>query len=116
MIESPKVFIDGVHRPHEPVYSGLLEWIYSDSASKDEPTVVKRDGKLVPFDGTKIQVAIGKANNETTELTQDEVEKVADTVIQKIVKNKIEVEEIQDLVEVELIAHNFPKTAKAYIL
>lgn len=111
----PQVFIDGIHRPHEPVYSGLLEWIHKDIVNQP-PTVVKRDGQHVPFDGVKIKIAIEKANNETKELTEKEVTQVADTVVQKITKEIIEVEEIQDMVEVELIAHNFPKTAKAYIL
>ena len=112
----PQVFIDGIHRPHEPVYSSLLEWTHKDSPLTDKPNVVKRDGKVVQFDGEKIKTAIGKANNETNELTEEERDKVADTVIQKITKDVIDVEEIQDMVEVELIAHNFPKTAKAYIL
>lgn len=122
----PQVFIDGVHRPHEPIFSGLLEWIQADESESNEadegkstkqgPNVIKRDGKIVPFAGEKIEVAIGKANHETAELSAEEVVNVAEAVIQKIDKEIIEVEEIQDMVEVELIAQNFPKTAKAYIL
>ena len=112
----PQVFIDGVHRPHEPVYSGLLEWISKDLENTGEPKVVKRDGKVVQFNGEKIKVAIEKANSETKELTEAEVAEVAATVIQKIDKAVIEVEEIQDMVEVELMEQSFPKTAKAYII
>lgn len=111
----PQVFIDGIHRPHEPVYSGLLEWIGTDSNLND-PNVVKRDGAVVKFDGDKIKIAIEKANKETGELTTKDILQVADRVIQNITKDPIEVEAIQDLVEIELIAQNFPKTAKAYIL
>lgn len=112
----PQVFMDGVHRPHEPVYSSLLEWIHRDEISNHVPNVVKRDRQVVTFNGEKIKIAIGKANNETKELTDEELIKVAETVIQKITKNVIDVEEIQDMVEVELMAQSFPKTAKAYIL
>ena len=116
LMSLPQVFIDGVHRPHEPVYSGLLEWIYADPVEANDFKVIKRDGTVVGFNGDKIKIAIEKANKETAELTKDEVEEVAETVIQKIEKKLIEVEEIQDMVEIELIALNFPKTAKAYIL
>lgn len=111
----PQVFIDGIHRPHEPVYSGLLEWIGTDS-NPNSPSVIKRDGTVVQFNGNKIKVAIEKANNETKELTDEDIQFVSNQVTQTITQNPIEVEAIQDLVEIELIAQNFPKTAKAYIL
>lgn len=116
LLTVPQVFIDGIHRRHEPVYSGLLEWIHNDSATQSAPNVIKRDGQIVHFDGEKIKLAIKKANNETKELKEEEVDRVAQTVIEKIDKNVVEVEEIQDLVEIELMSHHFPKTAKAYIL
>lgn len=112
----PQVFIDGIHRPHEPLYSQLLEWINMDSWKLDDLTIIKRDGKQVPFNGQKIERAIQKATNETHELTANQVKEVADLVIQRIKKNPISVEEIQDMVEVALIEKTFPKTAKAYIL
>ena len=113
----PQVFIDGIHRPHEPVYSGLLPYIHTEQVFQHgAPNVTKRDGKVVEFDGEKIKIAIQKANNETKELTAEEVAKVADAVIAKIDKNPIHVEEIQDLVEMELMQQQFPHTAKAYIL
>ena len=112
----PQVFIDGVHRPHEPIYSGLLEWIHDDTAAQPASQVIKRDRQQVPFDGDKIKQAIEKANNETKELTPEEVTHVAGTVVEKIDQAIIEVEEIQDLVEMELMSQYFPQTAKAYIL
>lgn len=113
----PQVFIDGIHRPHEPVYSGLLPYINTPAPDvKGAPNVTKRDGKIVEFDGEKIKIAIQKANNETHELTNDEVIAVAEAVITKIDKNPVHVEEIQDLVELELMHQGFPVTAKAYIL
>lgn len=116
LMSLPQVFIDGVHRPHQPVYSGLLEWIHNDTETQSVAKVIKRDGQLVSFDADKIKQAIQKANNETQELTQDEVTQVAQTVVLKIDKDVIQVEEIQDLVEIELMNQQFPHTAKAYIL
>lgn len=112
----PQDFIDGIHRPHEPIYSGLLEWIKNDSKMPADMKVIKRDGTSVSFEGEKIEQAVLKANNETKELSPEEVNRVAQTVVDKIAKNIIEVEEIQDLVEIELMNQQFPKTAKAYIL
>src|SRR5690625_5048054 len=112
----PQVFIDGIHRPHEPVYSALLEWINKESSPHHNLKVVKRNEQVVDFDEKKIHRAIEKANNETKELTAKEVERVAQVVVEKIDKNFIEVEEIQDLVEIELMNQHFPRTAKAYIL
>jgi ribonucleoside-diphosphate reductase beta chain len=116
LLSVPQVFTDGVHRAHEPVYSRLLQWIDGDATAADERKVVKRDGEVVHFDGNKIKRAIEKANKETLELSQAEVKHVADDVIHKINQDAVDVETIQDMVETELIAHNFPKTAKAYIL
>ena len=107
----PQVFIDGIHRPHEPIYSGLLEWIKNDSKMPADMKVIKRDGTSVSFEGEKIEQAVLKANNETKELSPEEVNRVAQTVVDKIAKNIIEVEEIQDLVEIELMNQQFPKTA-----
>ena len=99
------------------VYSGLLPYINTPAPNvKGAPNVTKRDGKVVEFDGEKIKIAIQKANNETNELTNDEVIAVAEAVIAKIDKNPVHVEEIQDLVEMELMRQDFPVTAKAYIL
>lgn len=112
----PQVFIDDVHRPHEPVYSQLLEWIHEKPWSFENLKIIKRDGKQVNFDGSKIKRAIEKANNETEELTSQEVADVSNTVIERIRKNPISVETIQDMVEVALMESKFPKTAKAYIL
>lgn len=115
----PQVFIDGVHRNHTPIYSGLLEYIHG-SGDDDQlvhlPKVTKREGHVVDFDPEKIQIAIQKANQETQELTEQDVEKVTLAVVANIDNDPVHVEVIQDLVETELIAEFFPKTAKAYIL
>lgn len=110
----PQVFIDGVHRSHEPLYSNLLFYIHGEKETPKQ--VTKRNGDLVNFDPMKIKVAIEKANAETNELVEVEVDEVVSSVVKKLVHDPVHVEEIQDLVEDELIAQNFPRTAKAYIL
>ncbi|MEK9179791.1 MAG: ATP cone domain-containing protein [Patescibacteria group bacterium] len=95
--------------------------------------VRKRDGRLVPFDESRVISAIARAMQVTGEgNSKDDAEKVADQVIARLVKRHPEVqptlfrqetktyiptiEEIQDVVEEQLIVMDFPKTAKAYIL
>ncbi len=77
--------------------------------------VVKRDGRIVGFNREKIAAAIRKAML-TTEAGEDEV------LVYKIVdriefrgKEQSSVEEIQDMVEVELMASPRKEVAKSYI-
>ncbi len=82
--------------------------------------IKKRDGSVVHFDLFKIQNAIVKAVDVTEEfdkkISKILAEKVLNILVYKF-KNKIpSVEDIQDTVETILIAENYPKTAKAYIL
>jgi len=76
--------------------------------------IKKRDGRLVPFDITRIEHAIKSACNEvgTTDLN---IACVAKNVEARCY-NSIEVEAIQDLVETELMGAGAAKVAKAYIL
>ncbi len=78
-------------------------------------TVVKRDGRIVGFNREKIAAAIRKAML-TTEAGEDEV------LVYKIVdriefrgKEQSSVEEIQDMVELELMASPRKEVAKSYI-
>ncbi len=76
--------------------------------------IKKRDGRLVPFDITRIEHAIKSACNEVgvTDLDIAEVAKNVETHCY----NGIEVEAIQDLVETKLMGAGATKVAKAYIL
>lgn len=74
--------------------------------------VVKRDGRLVPFDETKITLAISKA----LKCSPKDLAVLINEITSQITQTKISVEEIQDLVEKALINHNYADTAKAYIL
>ena len=83
--------------------------------------VVKRDGKLVSFDITKISEAIKKAFEACErQFNQDVIDflalKVTAEFEPKVEDDKIEVEHIQDSVESVLIKAGYDDVAKAYIL
>ncbi|MCS7284953.1 MAG: ATP cone domain-containing protein, partial [Hydrogenobacter thermophilus] len=87
---------------------------------RELPLVVKRDGILVPFDRSRIQRAMFKAFKAVGEFVeQSTLDELVEDVVTKVLslgKQRVHVEEIQDLVEETLILHGFAKTAKAYIL
>ena len=82
--------------------------------------VVKREGKKVSFDGTKIAIAIKKGFDSIegeNKYTEDDVNKVYNKVIEKIInlqKEKIKIEEIQDLIESELQENNYEDVYKSF--
>lgn len=85
--------------------------------------VVKRDGKKVTFDRTKIAIAIKKGfdsiENETDckKYTEDDINKIYNKVIEKIInlkKDRIKIEEIQDLIEEELKENNYMDVYKSF--
>ena len=65
--------------------------------------VVKRDGKKVAFDGTKIAIAIKKGFDSIDgKYTEDDTNKIYNKIIEKICnweRDRIKIEEIQDLIE-----------------
>src|SRR3990167_5133387 len=87
--------------------------------------IQKRDGMIVPFEGTRIKRAVFRAMNAVGEGGEADAEAVMYKVLDALLVLKEEekakifipsVEKIQDVVENELIAANFIQTAKAYIL
>lgn len=76
--------------------------------------VKKRNGKLVPFDSTKIESAIQKAFLSCGISECDEV--VKDIANEVATWDEIGVEDIQDQVEELLMDWDYPEVAKAYIL
>jgi len=82
--------------------------------------ICKRDGRLVPFDARKIELAILKAGRATDEFDETIAQKMTIRVLslaQMALSKEIPtVEKIQDLVEEVLQSSLFKKTAKAYIL
>ena len=82
--------------------------------------VLKRNGAEVSFDIDKIAVAITKANesvNEDERMTATQIERIAESVEFSCVKmnRSPSVEEIQDLVEYQIMAHGAYEVAKSYI-
>ena len=85
-------------------------------------TVIKRDGRKVPFDKTKIQQAVHKAfiavDSALTPYAEEKAINIADYIEKYFIdKNQTEVgiEEIQDLVEKGLMSTRRKDTARAYI-
>ncbi len=82
--------------------------------------VIKRNGAEVAFDITKIIAAIAKANDtveEGTRMTPMQIQRIAESVelsCQKMNRSP-SVEEIQDLVEHQIMAHGAFEVAKNYI-
>ena len=77
--------------------------------------VVKRDGRVVGYNEEKIKAAIRKAML-TTELGEDEglIQKIADRISARG-QERMTVEDIQDMVELELMNSPRKEVAKRYI-
>ena len=82
--------------------------------------VIKRNGEQAVFDKNKIVSAISKANNEILDdkLSDNEIVSIADTIENKAsnIPRALGIEEIQDMVEKQIVAHNKYEVAKAYVL
>ena len=83
--------------------------------------VVKRDGRIVPFDKSRIERAIKGAMLEVGQYDEETLKKVVNYVLKVIRKNYSDerpphVEEIQDIVELALMKFDLFDVAKAYIL
>lgn len=78
--------------------------------------VIKRDGREVQFDKSKIEIAVSKAMAETDAGINEQVAKqIADAANDKFIDTTATIEELQDFVELELMKHS-PEAAKKYIL
>ncbi len=93
--------------------------------------VVKRNGKKVDFNKTKIAIAIKKGFDDVIESTTDEetsVAKYSEKDMQKIFqdvlsriekeyvdKDKIKIEEIQDLIETSLKAKKYDEVYESFV-
>ncbi len=82
--------------------------------------IIKRDGTEVEFDGTKISIAISKANakmSEENKLIDAQIGEITQAVIFRCQQQTsiVSVEDVQDFVENELVARNLSKLAKEYI-
>ena len=82
--------------------------------------VIKRDGQRVPFDPSRIEVAIYKAGNASGEFARDEAGQLTAQVL-KVIRHRSwsdspSVEHIQDIVEQVLIEADYFVTARKYIV
>ena len=84
--------------------------------------VRKRDGRVVPFDASRIISAISRAMEAAGEGNlKNDPYRVAESVVKELQKKYSKggtpgIEDIQDIVESNLILMDFPRVAKAYIL
>lgn len=94
-------------------------------AKRDElKEIRKRDGSVVAFDQSRITVAVSKAMKASGEGEERVALQVSNAVCRELLKQVQKggkgyvptVEGVQDLVERQLVAHNLPQVAKAYIL
>jgi len=82
--------------------------------------VEKRDGRIVPFDLTRIVNAIFKAADATNEFSYDTAQVIAEEVMRSLQPQAdnaaVHVEVIQNTIEQILMRKGFYQTAKAFIL
>ena len=79
--------------------------------------VIKRDGHMVDYSPDKIEAAIMKANAEVEEEDQASSTQIRNIIkyIEKLGKKRILVEDIQDIIEMKLMAIGKYALAKKYI-
>ncbi len=82
--------------------------------------IIKRNGSEAAFDISKIIVAIGKANatvDESIRMTPMQIQRIAQSVVLSCEKlgRSPSVEEVQDMVEKQIMAHGAFEVAKNYI-
>lgn len=80
--------------------------------------VIKRDGRLVEYDRSKIMLAIQKANQEVSREERISDSKIDGIIasIERLGKDTMYVEEIQDIIEQKLMSHGNFVLAKTYII
>ncbi len=96
----------------------------------EEWLVRKRDGRVVPFDPSLIERALGKAFRAELTLdheqpldadTKTDIARMSEEVLEEISplarsKNGVEVEKVQDFVEMTLMRHGHFRVARRYIV
>jgi ribonucleoside-triphosphate reductase len=80
--------------------------------------VIKRDGREVDYDKSKIKIAVEKANAEVRKkerATEEEIKSIIE-YIEELNKKRILVEDIQDIIEEKLMEFQKYELAKRYIV
>lgn len=110
----------GTHMPKMPKKKKTAS---GGAAKISIPTIIKRDGRIVPFNIEKIENAIFKGMNSVGEGSTEEAKMVATQVFAELIRIKKKfknfiptVEGIQDMVEAELMRSDYVKAAKHYVL
>lgn len=91
---------------------------YIAKPEENRVKVIKRDGRIVDYDGTKIVMAIKKANDEVhadEQITAHKIREI-ERLISELARKEIQVEEIQDLIEHSLVQEQKYELAKKYII
>ncbi len=81
--------------------------------------VIKRDGRMEPFDGARIERAVLGAMREVGYIDGEAASSVRQEVLEVLLRkgvDRVHVEEIQDLVELGLMRLGLYEVAKAYII
>ena len=80
--------------------------------------IIKRDGRVVEYDRSKIETAIEKANIEVQDDEKASKQDIKDIIhyIESLNKKRILVEDIQDIIEERLMEKGKFKLAKKYIV
>ena len=79
--------------------------------------VVKRDGRIVTYDGGKVLNAIASSMKEVEGFVDNHTAEKIERMVEREVKHngQLDVEEIQDICEIGLMQH-YPHIARAFIL
>ena len=77
-------------------------------------TVIKRDGRIVEFDKTKVTNAILGAMKDVDNISRDVANRITND-ISKLEIEEIHVEDLQDLVEEKLMASKMKDVARTYV-
>lgn len=87
---------------------------------QNQINIIKRDGRMKPFDESKIQIAIQKSfiavDGELTEFAITKSKNISSFIKEKASEKPLSVEEIQDLVENGLMSTKRKDVARAYII
>ena len=80
--------------------------------------VIKKDGRIINFDISKIQIAIEKADKEVRPRERANKEEIKEIIkyIEELDKKRILVEDIQDIIEKKLMELDKYELAKRYIV
>lgn len=80
--------------------------------------VIKRDGRIIDFDRSRINITIERANTEVRESEKATKEEIKEIIkyIEELDKKRILAEDIQEIIEQKLMEFGRYELAKKYII